>query len=274
MELKATQRSTQAKLPQGMIPAVAYNKENNVSFAVDLKAFDRAFRAQGTAGLFDIVIEGGQSFPALVKSVQMDKRRRIPQHVDFFMVTYGQPIEATVPVHLKGKSQGEIMGGLVDSVLHSISIIAPGPRRIPQEIVVDVTKLNIGDHVTAGDLKLPEGVKLAGDPSITVVSVLPPRLSAEEAEAETQAAQVAGMVASGELTEAAAEAVLEGEASLERCQERGQRRDGRRRSRGRRFGQARRGVSLFLTAPQKRGLLLWRPRFCGLDCLRLGCLEN
>ncbi len=215
MELKATPRSTQAKLPQGMIPAVAYNKENNVSFAVDLKAFDRAFRTQGTAGLFDIVIEGGQSFPALVKSVQMDKRRRIPQHVDFFMVTYGQPIEATVPVHLKGKSQGEIMGGLVDSVLHSISIIAPGPRRIPQEIVVDVTKLNIGDHVTAGDLKLPEGVKLAGDPSITVVSVLPPRLSAEEAEAETQAAQVAGMVASGELTEAAAEAVLEGEASLD-----------------------------------------------------------
>ncbi|AWN23004.1 50S ribosomal protein L25 [Deinococcus irradiatisoli] len=215
MELKAAPRNTQDKLAEGLIPAVAYNKEHNVSFTIDRKAFDRAFRAQGTAGLFDISIEGGQSFPALVKSVQMDKRKRVPMHVDFYMVTYGQPIEATVPVHVTGKSQGEIMGGLVDIVLHSISIIAPGPRRIPHDITVDVTKLNIGDHVTAGDLKLPEGVKLAVDPAITVISVLPSRLSADELATETQAAQVAGMVASGELSEAAAESVLEGSASLE-----------------------------------------------------------
>ncbi len=184
MELKAAPRTTQEKLADGMIPAVAYNKENNVSFTIDLKAFDRAFRTQGTSGLFDISIDGGQSFPALVKSVQMDKRRRVPQHVDFYMVTYGQPVEASVPVHVTGKSQGEVMGGLVDVVLHSVSIIAPGPRRIPHEITVDVTKLNIGDHVTAGDLKLPEGVKLAMDPAITVISVLTPRLSAEESPAK------------------------------------------------------------------------------------------
>ncbi|WP_293911877.1 50S ribosomal protein L25/general stress protein Ctc [Deinococcus sp.] len=215
MELKATQRSKQEKLAEGFIPAVAYNKENNVSFAIDLKAFDRAFRAQGTAGLFDIAIEGGQTFPALVKAVQMDKRKRIAQHVDFYMVTYGEPIEVTVPVHTKGKAQGEIMGGLVDVVLHSLHIIAPGPRRIPQELVIDVTNLKIGDHVFAGDIKLPEGVKLAGESSVMVVSVLPPRMSADEAAAETQAASVAGMVASGELSEAAAEAVLEGDTSLE-----------------------------------------------------------
>ncbi|WP_420597428.1 50S ribosomal protein L25/general stress protein Ctc [Deinococcus sp.] len=215
MELKATPRKTQEKLADGLIPAVAYNKENNVSFTLDRKAFDRAFRAQGTAGLFDITIEGGETFPALVKAVQMDKRKRVPQHVDFYMVTYGQAIEVGVPIHVTGKSQGEVMGGLVDTIIHSLQIIAPGPRRIPQEIVVDVTKLNIGDHITAGDLKLPDGVTLAGDPHITVISVLPPRLSAEEAEAETQAAQVAGLVASGELSEAAAEAVLAGEADLD-----------------------------------------------------------
>lgn len=215
MELKATQRNTQEKLTEGMLPAVAYNKDHNVSFTIDRKAFDRAFRVQGTAGLFDISIEGGETFPALVKAVQMDKRKRVPQHVDFFMVTYGQAIEVAVPVHVKGKSQGEVMGGLVDIVTHSLNIIAPGPRRIPQEIMVDVSKLSIGDHITAGDLKLPEGVKLAVDESTMIISVLPPRLSAEEAEAETQAAQVAGMVASGELSEAAAEAVLEGEVSLE-----------------------------------------------------------
>jgi len=215
MELRAAPRKSQEKLAEGLIPAVAYHKGQNVSFTLDRKTFDRAFRQQGTTGLFDIVVEGGETFPALVKAVQMDKRRRVPIHVDFFMVTYGEPIEVSVPVHTAGKAQGEVMGGLVDIVVHNLTVIAPGPRRIPQEISIDVTRLQIGDHVTAGQVKLPEGVKLAGDPDQVVISVLQPRLTAEEAEAEEQAAQVAGLVAAGELSEEAAAAVLEGEASLD-----------------------------------------------------------
>ena len=215
MELNAQPRSSRKKLAEGMIPAVAYNKENNVSFAIDRKVFDRAFRTQGTAGLFDITVEGGETFPALVKTVQMDKRRRAPIHVDFYMVTYGEPVEVSVPVHTTGRSQGEIQGGLVDTVLHNLSVIAPGPRRIPQELTVDVSALNIGDHVTAAQVKLPEGVKLAVADDTVVISVLPPRLTTEQLEAETQAAQVAGLVAAGEISEEAAQAVLEGDVSIE-----------------------------------------------------------
>ncbi|GGR52254.1 50S ribosomal protein L25 [Deinococcus seoulensis] len=215
MELNAKPRKSQEKLAEGMIPAVAYNKENNVSFAIDKKAFDRAFRTQSTTGLFDITVEGGQTFPALVKAVQMDKRKRAPIHVDFYMVTYGEPVEVSVPVHTTGKSQGVVMGGLLDIVVHNLAIVAPGPRRIPQELVVDVTKLVIGDHVTAGQIKLPEGCKLAGDAEQVVISVLPPRLSDGEAAAEQEAAQVAGLVAAGEITESEAAAVLDGEVSLD-----------------------------------------------------------
>ncbi|MFK7602846.1 50S ribosomal protein L25/general stress protein Ctc [Deinococcus sp. SM5_A1] len=215
MELNAQPRKSREKLAEGMIPAVAYNKENNVSFALDLKAFDRAFRQTSTTGLYDITVEGSETFPALVKAIQMDKRRRVPIHVDFYMVTYGEAVEVSVPVHTKGKSQGEIMGGLLDTVIHNLAIIAPGPRRIPQELIVDVSKLQIGDHVTAGQINLPEGVKLNVDADQVVISLLPPRMTTEEAEAETQAAQIAGLVASGELTEEAAAAVLEGDATLE-----------------------------------------------------------
>ncbi len=78
-----------------------------------------------------------------------------------------------------------------------------------------MSALNIGDHVSAGQVKLPQGVKLAGDPDLMVISVLAPRMTEEAAAAEDQAAQVAGLVASGELTEEAAEAVLDGAATLE-----------------------------------------------------------
>ncbi|CAM4385638.1 50S ribosomal protein L25/general stress protein Ctc [Deinococcus marmoris] len=215
MELNAQPRKSREKLAEGMIPAVAYNKENNVSFALDLKTFDRAFRQTSTTGLYDITVEGQETFPALVKAIQMDKRRRVPIHVDFYMVTYGEAVEVSVPVHTKGKSQGVVMGGLLDIVIHNLAIIAPGPRRIPQELIVDVSKLQIGDHVTAGQITLPEGVKLNVDADQVVISLLPPRMTAEEADAETQAAQIAGLVAAGELTEEAAAAVLEGDATLE-----------------------------------------------------------
>ena len=215
MELKANPRKTKEQLLDGQMPAVAYNKEQNISFTLDRKEFDRAFRIQGQTGIFDITVEGSEAFPALVKSVQMDKRRRIPIHVDFTLVHYGEPIEVAVPVHVSGKARGAINGGLVDIVVHNLSIIAPGPRRIPQELLIDVTNLNIGDHVTAGQVKLPQGVKLAADPELLIVSVLPPRMSEGEAAAEDQAAQVAGLVAAGELSEEAAEAVLEGEATLD-----------------------------------------------------------
>ena len=219
MELKANPRSTREELLAGKMPAVAYNKEQNVSFTIDRKEFDKAFRIQGRTGIFDIVIAGGESFPALVKTVQMDARRRIPIHVDFTLVHYGEPLEVAVPVHLSGKAAGEIYGGLVDIVVHNLQVLAPGPRRIPQELVIDVTKLKIGDHVMAGQVRLPEGVKLVSDPELMVVSVLPPRMSEGEAAAEDQAAQVAGLVAAGELSEEAAEAILEGETSVEAAKE-------------------------------------------------------
>ncbi|WP_261664196.1 50S ribosomal protein L25 [Deinococcus sp. Marseille-Q6407] len=192
MDINAKARKSGEKLEQGMIPAVAYNKEKNVSFAIERKMFDKIFREQGISGLFDISIDGAEAFPALVKTVQMDKRRRVPMHVDFYMVTYGQEIEANVPLTVTGKSQGEVEGGLLDVVHHNITVLAPGPRRIPHEIVADVTGMAIGDNITAGELQLPEGVKLVMEPEIAVLSILPPRLTEEELAAEAEAAAAAG----------------------------------------------------------------------------------
>lgn len=180
MELNAQPRSSQQKLAEGMIPAVAYSKGKNVAFSVERKAFDRAFRQLSTNGLFDIKLEGGETFPALVKTVQMDKRRRVPIHVDFYMVTYGESIEVGVPVSVTGKAKGEIEGGIVDIVTHNVQVIAPGPRRIPSELVVDVSDLEIGGHISAGQIPMPEDCKLAADPELVVISILAPRTSEVE----------------------------------------------------------------------------------------------
>ncbi|PYE51133.1 50S ribosomal protein L25 [Deinococcus yavapaiensis] len=183
MELKAIPRSHKDKLPQGYIPAVAYNKERSVPIAIEARAFDVVFRSQSTHGLVELTLEGQEPLPAIVKSVQMDKRKRTVAHADFYLATYGQEIEARVPVHTGGKPRGVTdQGGILDVLVHNLAIIAPGPRRIPDEIVVDVTSLGIGDVIRAGDLQLPEGCRIAIDADVAILAVVQPQkmVSAEE----------------------------------------------------------------------------------------------
>lgn len=185
MELKAIPRKHKDKLPQGYIPAVAYDKDRSVSLAIEARAFDVVFRNQSTHGLVELTLEGQEPMPAIVKAVQMDKRKRSVAHADFYLATFGQEIEARVPVHTHGKARGVTdQGGILDVLVHNLAIVAPGPRRIPAEIVVDVTALGIGDVIRAGDLQLPNECRIAVDADVAVVTVVPPQkmVSAEEVE--------------------------------------------------------------------------------------------
>ena len=71
---------------------------------------------------------------------------------------------------------------------------------LPERIDVDVSSLEVGHHVAAGDLTLPEGVELLSSPDSTIFSLV--HLKAAVLEPET--------AAEGEVTEeAAAEAEVE-----------------------------------------------------------------
>ncbi len=166
---------------RGLLPAVAYNRERNLSIAVDRKQFDRIFREVSTHGLVELDLDG-ELLPAVVKAVQMDKRLRIPQHADFYLVTYGQELEVPVPVHPTGRAKGVIEGGILDVLIHNLPIFVPGPRFIPQALTVDVTALETGQVIPAGDIPLPAGCRLGIDPHVAVITILPPQKMAEAQE--------------------------------------------------------------------------------------------
>lgn len=83
MELKAVKREGPAA--DGNIAAVAYNKDSNVKLAVEAKAFDRLFRQVSTKEAIQLDLEG-QAYNVKVQQVQMDPRRRVPIHIDFYIV--------------------------------------------------------------------------------------------------------------------------------------------------------------------------------------------
>ncbi|MGE5291788.1 MAG: 50S ribosomal protein L25/general stress protein Ctc [Micromonosporaceae bacterium] len=128
-----------------------------------------------------IRIEGlpGGAELALPKAVQRDPLKGFLEHVDLLLVTRGEKVTVEVPVQLTGEI---VPGGLLDQQLVQIPIEAEATR-IPQAIEVDLTGMDVGSAVHAGDLKLPPGATLATDPEVLVVHVLAAP-TAEQIEAE------------------------------------------------------------------------------------------
>jgi large subunit ribosomal protein L25 len=190
MKLSAEKRAGQdaADLRRaGRLPAIVYNKELNVPVSVDLREFDKVFRSQGTSHVIDLEVDG-KNHEVLVKDVQMNKRRRLPQHVDFYAVTAGKAVDVYVHLELDGTPIGVREGGQLDVHRREIHISIL-PRFIPEHVVVDISALEIGQSLHIRDIVdvLPKQARIIDDEDLSVISVLPPKLVEEvEAAAEVE----------------------------------------------------------------------------------------
>ena len=170
----------------GRLPGVVYNKETNIPVSLETKAFDKAFRSQGTSNIIDLEVDG-KSHDVLVRAVQMNKRRREPIHVDFYAVTAGQVVEVAVVIDYIGTPAGAKQGGQVDVQRRDVRINIL-PRLIPNNLEVDVSALEIGDAIHVSDIinLLPSEAEILEEPERTLVAILAPR--AEEPEEPTEEA--------------------------------------------------------------------------------------
>lgn len=150
---------------------------------------------------------------ALPKAVQRDPIKGYVEHVDLLVVRRGEKVTVEVPVTLVGEIAPE---GLLDQQLVQISVEAEATH-IPPGIEVNVEGMGVGDAVHAGDLKLPAGVTLVGEPDVLVLHVISAPTAAQiqaeigEAELPAAAAEVPAAVPEAEApaAEAGAEAPAE-----------------------------------------------------------------
>lgn len=172
----------------GKLPGVLYNKKENQKVVVDLKEFNKVFMGAGIHHVITLELENGQTVDTLVRQINLDKRRRRPDHVDFYALS-DEPVLMYVPVKIVGTAAGQRMGGVLQLINNDIQVKV-SPKNIPDFIEVDVTALNIGDSLHMSDLRLPEGVVLAMNAGDTVVAVVPPedadKLTTETAAAPTE----------------------------------------------------------------------------------------
>ncbi|MBX5464259.1 MAG: 50S ribosomal protein L25 [Clostridia bacterium] len=162
---------------EGWLPAVVYGEGGSEAIAVPRREFDELVAAGGVRGLLDLDLEGSLS-PAMVAEVQRHPVSGQPLHLDLHRVALDRPVRADVPLVVVGEEGLQKRHGIVERLLDDLEVEAL-PARLPEEIRVDVSALEPGTTLTAGDLQLPEGVRRITPAEEAVLTIALPQ--AEEA---------------------------------------------------------------------------------------------
>lgn len=151
---------------EGLVPAIVYGgKDEPLAIAIsqnDLVRYGKndSFYSQ----IINLKVEGQEDQEVLIRDVQRHLYKPLYQHIDFQRIVRGQEIHATVTLHYinEDTSPGVKAGGMVTHHINSLDIICR-PRHLPEYIEVDMGSAEMGDIIHIGDIKLPEGVRIAGD---------------------------------------------------------------------------------------------------------------
>jgi len=173
---------------EGLLPGVLYGRDaGNIPIIVKLKELKKVLEKEGERALVKVHLEkngGKQEYTALIREVQRDPLRGDVLHVDLFQVPAGEKITVTVPVVLEGEPRGVKAGGILQHGLSELEIECL-PADLPEAIVVDVSGLDVGDHLSVADIKPPKGVRILSDPESLIATVVELE-KGEEAEAEQE----------------------------------------------------------------------------------------
>lgn len=171
---------------QGNIPAVIYGKSGNRSLTVAEREFLMLMReVAGTTSVITLEDDDKQRVDALIHEYQRDPLTDRFQHIDFLEVVAGELIHAHIPVHVKGEPIGEKNGGIFEQIVHDLEVHCY-PRHLPENVEIDVSKLEIGDSIHLEDLPELEGVTFDGEPDMTIAYVAEPTKAEPEPEVEAE----------------------------------------------------------------------------------------
>jgi large subunit ribosomal protein L25 len=187
----------------GLVPGVLYGGDKDpVAISVPAKDFRKALYTGKLLGHLVTLKYGEETQPVIAKAVDMHPVTDQPIHFDLYRVDEHQQIKIEVPVHFahQDESPGLKRGGTLNVTLHTVTVSCTADH-IPEEIVVDLTGLDIGATIRVADLKIPQGATAVLDGDAPVASVAgamaevseeAPAEGAEEGAAPAEAAEEGG----------------------------------------------------------------------------------
>ncbi len=156
--------ATQKIRRDGNIPAILYGQGRpNEMISVQGDEF-RAILRNLKSGLLATTIfelhDGKKHHKAIIKDVHYHPASYAIEHIDFALIADNVPVTVNVPINLAGAAEcaGIKLGGFLRQVLRTLRVICL-PKHIPQEFILDITKLEINQAFRLSDIAIPESVR-------------------------------------------------------------------------------------------------------------------
>ena len=143
-------KSTKALRDAELVPCVVYGGQEPISFSTEEKSFKNLVYTP-EAHTVELVIEGN-TIPAVLQDIQFHPITDKILHVDFYQLSADKPVIMEVPVRITGRAKGVVAGGVLRQSYRKLKVKAI-PANLPDEIVVDVTPLKIGNKLYVAALK-------------------------------------------------------------------------------------------------------------------------
>lgn len=163
---------------RGRIPGIVYGHGAPEAISVDLADFRHKVKPEHYGSTVIRLQQGAaDAGVAVVKSVHADTVHGGILSIDLQRVSAADVLHLSVPVAAQGEPAGRRAGGLLDLVAHALNIRCRADA-VPAEIAADVSPLQVGDVLHAGQLALPDGVELLDAPDLVIAVLLAPTVVA------------------------------------------------------------------------------------------------
>jgi large subunit ribosomal protein L25 len=182
----------------GQIPGVLYGLgRDNITLAVDHRSLRQALTTDaGLNAIITMTVDGTDEL-CIVRDLQRDPVRHEVTHVDFVRVDPDADILVDVPITLEGEAKKvHDEQGIVDQIAYTLAVFAK-PNAIPNELVLNIEDLAVGDTLLVSDIPLPAGSRTEVDPDEVVLTASVTRAAIEETAEEGAEAEGGDEAAEG-----------------------------------------------------------------------------
>jgi len=174
---------------KGHVPCVIYGGKEQIHFSMDERFFQKlVFTPE--ACFVEINIDDNKYLTTL-QDIQYHPVSDKILHADFLEIRESKPVKLSIPVRLEGTSPGVLKGGRLALKLRKIPLKA-NPENMPQEILLNISKLDIGDKIKASQITSDKYDVLLNENTV-VVMILKARGADisidDEGEGESEAAE-------------------------------------------------------------------------------------
>jgi len=174
---------------EGIVPGVLYSPHDKENLILKVKKDELSkILSAKSHGLIDLEIDDGKekvSRLVVIKDLQYNSLKRQIVHIDFYGVTLKEKLTLEVDIELVGEPIGLKEGGILQVELRKVEIECL-PSQMPDSLKADLSSLKVGDHVSVGDMEIPEGVEVLTELDRVVAAVVQPTKIEEVVEEEEE----------------------------------------------------------------------------------------